>query len=101
MLSLLYSCNVNKKQKIYYLGTLENIKVVISKEDSIEIDHSKIEIAKSYFCGEAINRAEFKEGITTFRQIIYDKFKIPKNAKTGENLIRITMVNPIILRKQK
>ncbi|WP_238586913.1 hypothetical protein [Chryseobacterium sp. Leaf405] len=60
--------------------------MIISHEDSIKIAWSK-----RYHCSEMINEANFKGSISTFRQLIYDKFKPSKNAKSGENLIRITI----------
>ncbi|WEK68135.1 MAG: hypothetical protein P0Y62_09635 [Candidatus Chryseobacterium colombiense] len=91
ILTLFTSCSLIQKKKRHYLGTLENVKVIISHEDSIKIDSSKIAWSKRYHCTEMINGANFKGSISTFRQLIYDKFKPSKNAKSGENLVRITI----------
>lgn len=91
ILTLFTSCSLIQKRNKHSLGTLENVKVIISHEDSIKIDSSKIAWSKRYYCAEMIYGAEFKGSISTFRQLIYDKFKPSKNAKSGENLVRVTI----------
>lgn len=102
ILILFTSCSLIQKKKRHYLGTLENVKKIVSHEDSIKIytakqqlkeltERIKREKSDATICFEAEDNAEFKGGISTFRQLIYDEFKIPKDAKTGENLIRITI----------
>ncbi|GAA4148788.1 hypothetical protein GCM10022217_00120 [Chryseobacterium ginsenosidimutans] len=70
---------------------MENIKYAVSHKDSLTIDSSKTEINKGSYCFEMENHAEFRGGTNAFRQFVYDNFKIPKNAKTGENLILVTI----------
>lgn len=64
IISLFISCSITKK---HYLGTLENIKYVVSHKDSLKIDSSKTEINKGYYCSEMENHAEFRGGTNGFR----------------------------------
>ncbi|HCR77208.1 MAG TPA: hypothetical protein DIW37_12565 [Chryseobacterium sp.] len=73
------------------MGTLENTKYVVSHEDSLKIDRSKTEIKKGSYCFEMENLAEFRGGTSAFRQSIYENFKVPKKAKSGENLVLVTI----------
>lgn len=102
MLFLFRGCYIVQKKKRHYLGTLENVRKIVSHEDSIKIytakqqlkeltEKIKREKSDATICFEAEDNAYFSGEISKFRQLIYDKFKIPKNAKTGENLIRITI----------
>jgi hypothetical protein len=91
ILTLFTSCSLIQKKNKHYLGTLENIKYVVSHEDSLKIERSKIEINKGYFTCEMENHGDFRGGASAFRQFIYDNFKAPKNAKAGENHILVTI----------
>lgn len=91
ILTLFTSCSLIQKMDRHYLGTLENIKYVVSHEDSLKIESSKIEINKGYYTCEMENYAEFRGSVAAFRQFIYDNFKAPKNARAGENHILVTI----------
>ncbi|AZA75648.1 hypothetical protein [Chryseobacterium indoltheticum] len=102
VLCLLSNCNARKKTLVHYLSTLENVKFIVSKEDSIKIDSVKLSLQKTqekidreknggWICFESEDRAQFKGGITLFRKLIFEKFKISTESKEGENLIRITI----------
>lgn len=102
ILTSLTSCNVRKKRLVHYLSTLENVKFVASKEDSIKIDSVKLVLKKTqeridreksdgWICFDSENHAEFKGGVTLFRELIYKKFKVSTDSKEGENLIRVTI----------
>jgi len=102
ILSSLASCSVRKKTLVHYLSTLENVKFIVSKEDSIKIDSVKLSLKNvqekidreksgAWICFEPQNYAEFRGGITLFRELIYKNFKISSNSKEGENLIRVTI----------
>lgn len=96
------SCTLRKKRFIHYLSTLENVKFVSSKEDSIKIDSVKLSLkneqekidqekSDAWICFDSENHAEFRGGETLFREIIYKKFKVSTDSKEGENLIRVTI----------
>ncbi|MCX8533490.1 energy transducer TonB family protein [Chryseobacterium luquanense] len=104
--SLLTSCTIKQKQLDYYLSTgIENIKIFpANKEDSLKINSMNITANKSYeecrklqnqSCiddrGNMILYAIFLEGISNFRMVLFNNFKLPKNALEGENRIRITV----------
>lgn len=102
MLSALTSCNVRKKRFVHFLSTLENVKFIASKEDSIKIDSVKLDLKKTqetidkeksgaWICFDSENHTEFRGGVTLFRELIYKKFKVSKDSKEGENLIRVTI----------
>jgi hypothetical protein len=38
-----------------------------------------------------ILNAEFPKGISNFRNVLFEKFKLPKNVREGENRIRIIL----------
>ncbi|WP_336690513.1 MULTISPECIES: hypothetical protein [unclassified Chryseobacterium] len=88
ILCLFIRCSTRQQ---HYLGTLENTKYVVSHEDSLKIDRSKTEIKKGAYCFEMENLAEFRGGTSAFRQSIYENFKLPKKAKSGENLVLVTI----------
>lgn len=88
IISVFFSCSIKHK---HYLGTLENIKYVVSHEDSLKIDRSKTDINKGSYCFEMENHAEFRGGTSAFRQFVYENFKVPKKAKSGENTILVTI----------
>jgi len=88
IISVFFSCSITHK---HYLGTLENIKYVVSHEDSLKIDRSKTDINKGSYCFEMENHAEFRGGTSAFRQSVYENFKVPKKAKSGENTILVTI----------
>lgn len=98
----LSSCTLKKKRFIHYLSTLENVKFVVSKEDSIKIDSVKLALKKTqerivreksdaWICFDSDNHAEFRGGVTLFRELIYKKFKVYPYSKEGENLFRVTI----------
>ncbi|MCX8533491.1 lipoprotein [Chryseobacterium luquanense] len=102
ILTSLTSCNVRKKGLVHYLSTLENVEFIASKEDSIKIDSVKLVLKKTqeridgekgdgWICFDSENHAEFRGGVTLFRELIYKKFKVSTDSKEGENLIRITI----------
>jgi len=104
----LLSCDVRKKHLEHYLSTgIENIKIfAANKEDSAKI--KKINIASNKYFAECekLKNAEciddranmhldaiFPKGMHNFRNVLFEKFKLPDDAKEGENLIRITIGN--------
>jgi len=102
ILSILIGCKVRQKRLVHFLSTLENVKLIASKEDSIKIDSVKLELKEAqeridrekngaWICFEPKDNAEFRGGITLFREIIYKKFKVSTDSKEGENLIRVTI----------
>lgn len=87
---------------MHFLSTLENVKFIASKEDSIQIDRVNLDLEKiqeridreksdAWICFESEDYAEFGGGVTLFRELIYKKFKVSTDSKEGENLIRITI----------
>ncbi|MET3535692.1 hypothetical protein [Chryseobacterium limigenitum] len=109
MLSFLISCSIRKNQLEHYLSTLENLRTVISKEDSLKIDSVKQVINKqvekdkerieklekegyiSFCCAETYQDAYFKTGATGFRMIIFKQFKTNSRSKEGENKLLVTI----------
>lgn len=109
ILCLLTNCSITKK---HYLGTLENIKYVVSHEDSLKIDSVRLELKEAterielenkrrrekneksdakVNCFDSENYAEFRGGTNAFRQFVYENFKVPKKTKSGENTILVTI----------
>lgn len=96
------SCTARSVKLKYYLSTLENIKELPpSEEESLIID-SLNQKSKEFSekckqedlnCLECpiSNNAEFKGGITKFRMTIFNNFRLPKNAKEGENRVQVTI----------
>lgn len=102
ILSLFTNCSIRRKNLGHFLSTLENVKFIASKEDSIKIENVKLNLQKTqesidlgksgaWICFEPYNHAEFRGGVTLFRELIYKKFKVSTNSKEGENLIRVTI----------
>jgi len=101
--NFLSCCTIREKSKIHYLSTLENVKFIVSKKDSIRIDSVKTSLKRTqekfdkakndgWICFEPYDKAEYiKGGVDAFRKSIFEKFKVSKNAKEGENLIRFTI----------
>ncbi|MEC3877431.1 hypothetical protein [Chryseobacterium salviniae] len=99
------NCSLRKKKPVYYFSTgIENIEVFpANKRDSTKID--SINLAGEKFlekckrnnldCIDDIGimtlYASFPNGISNFRQVLYDELRLTKNAKSGENRIRITI----------
>jgi len=102
----LSSCAVNKKERICYLSSLENIKIFpANKYDSIQIHKFRLNEAKQiekakknknpnvvYEICNAILPANFSlGGAHEFRIFLFNNFKLPKNPKKGETRIRVTI----------
>jgi len=109
----LFNCNaIRKKSLVHYLSTLENIKVLSpTKEESVLIDSFKL--ASKKFLEECEQNggnciddrgnmhldATFPKGIHNFRIVLFEKFKLPDDAKEGENLSCVTIGNKNNLEK--
>ncbi|MDR3024523.1 hypothetical protein [Chryseobacterium sp.] len=105
MLYLLSSCSVRQKYTAYLSTGIENIKLFpANKIDSAKINIinitakkslEKCEKQKNVVCiddlGTMILNAEFPKGISHFRNVLFEKFKLPKNVREGENRIRIIL----------
>lgn len=106
LLSFLTSCVTTRKPVTYHISTLENIRTFQpTKEESRIIDSLKSEAITSLekcvkIHGAAciddvelmgLHEANFKGGNAKFRERIFQNFKIPKNAKKGENRFRVTI----------
>lgn len=102
--SVLTSCTMRKKHLEYYLSSgIENRKIFpANKEDSAEINNINIASDKSLAeCQKLKNTkciddrgnmyldATFPKGIYNFKNVLFENFKLPKNAKEGENRIKI------------
>lgn len=108
ILSVLVSCTMRKMHLEYYLlSGIENVKIFpANKTDSARIKNINIVSDKSLkecqklkdaVCiddrGNMVLNAIFPKGIHNFRNVLFEKFKLPDDAKEGENLIRITIGN--------
>jgi hypothetical protein len=103
--ALFISCSLIQKKKIHYISTLENVKIFrLNKSDSIKAYKSKLLAEKALEeCGKRPNSnciddigignidATFLNGISNFRMVLFNNFKVPQNAETGENRVRITI----------
>ncbi len=98
MLCVLANCTTNRKQTEFYLSAgLENMKLFASnKSDSAKIDAFYTNAEKcleegGLYC-DACNKelwADFKNGIAQFRIELFKSIKLPKNARQGENRVRV------------
>lgn len=102
---ILISCTSIKKKSSFYLSSgIENIILFpANKKDSLKIN--SFDLAGKRFSEkckrEKLNciddsgimtlNAEFPKGIYNFRIVLFERFKVPKNAKEGENRVRITI----------
>lgn len=103
ILSIFISCCVRQKRLVHHVSTLENVKILpLTKDDSTKIDSVKLYLKKTqetidrgkrgaWICLEPKDNAEFRGGITLFRELIFEKFKVSTNTKEGENLFRVTI----------
>ncbi|SDM33830.1 hypothetical protein [Chryseobacterium taihuense] len=98
ILYVLANCTTNKKHAEFYLSPgLENMKLFASnKSDSIKIDAFYTNAEKCLEKGgsycDTCNKelwADFKNGIAQFRIELFKNIKLPKNAKQGENRVRV------------
>lgn len=102
LLFLIYSCTTKHIQSSYYISTLENIKDFPATEKETKNIDSINQSLKEF--SEKCERdnlnciidgykvwAEFKGGISKFRETLFKNFKLPQNAKEGENRIRVTI----------
>ncbi|MCY0969531.1 hypothetical protein [Chryseobacterium wangxinyae] len=104
--SFLMSCTIKQKPVSYYLSSgIEDIKIFpVNKEDSAKINNINIASDKSLAECQKLKNAKcsddrgnryldatFPKGIYNFRILLFDNFKLPKNAKEGESRIRITI----------
>lgn len=102
----LVSCISNNHSITYFLSPgIENIKVFpANKKDSAKIREIDSSIEKSLEkCKQEKNKeciddrdimtiyAKFPKGISNFRMVLFNKFKLSKNATTGENRILVTI----------
>jgi hypothetical protein len=99
----LIGCGIKQKHLEYYISTLENIKTLpISKEDSANVLKNKLSAESSFencrklHGSNCINdieilsyEANFKDGPAKFREILFEKFNLPKTAEIGENRVRV------------
>ena len=112
--SFLISCTIKQKPVAYYLSSgIEDIKIFpANREDSAKINNINIASDKSLAecqklknvrCiddrGNMFLDAMFPRGIYSFRNLLFEKFKLPDDAKEGENLIRVTIGNKNNLEK--
>ncbi|GAA4156317.1 hypothetical protein GCM10022217_15190 [Chryseobacterium ginsenosidimutans] len=105
ILVLFTGCYITQKKKVHYLSTLENVNIfTLNKSDSIKAYKSKLLAEKSLEeCEKRPNSnciddigignidATFLNGISNFRMVLFNNFKVPKNAQTGENRVRVTI----------
>lgn len=102
----LLSCISNNHSTTYFLSPgIENMKVFpANKKDSVKIREIDLSIEKGLEkCKQQKNQvciddrdimtvyANFPKGISNFRMVLFNNFKLPKNAITGENRILITI----------
>jgi hypothetical protein len=103
----MFSCKAQQKQQLsnYLSSGIENIKIFpANKHDSIRIQEinlstekalEKCKKDKTLSCIDdrdiMILHAGFPEGISNFRTILFNRFKVPKNAAIGENRILVTI----------
>jgi len=100
----LTACASKQKHLIHYLSSgVENIKIFPTNEkDSARINtinttsEKSIEECKKLKNATCIDdrsnlvlNAVFPKGIHEFRSLLFKKFKLPKNAKEGENRVRV------------
>ncbi|EFK37940.1 Uncharacterised protein [Chryseobacterium gleum] len=105
MLYFLSACTVKPKYMVYLSTGIENVKLFpANKIDSARINiiniNTKGSLEKCYreknvVCindlGAMILNAEFPKGISNFRNVLFEKFELPKNVREGENRIRIIL----------
>lgn len=102
LLSLFTNCSIRKKRLVHFLSTLENLKVLPpTKEEAIIIEKLQEDARKfsekceregrNCFICESSSSANFKTGVTEFRKIIFDQFKVNAGSKEGENKILVTI----------
>lgn len=101
-LFLICSCTAKSVRLKHYLSTLENIKRFPPNEKEAKVIDSLNQESKEfsekcereklncYIDGSEVY-AEFKGGVARFRMVLFNNFKLPKNAKEGENRIRVTI----------
>lgn len=102
LLFLICGCVAKPVRLSYYLSTLENIKDFPPTEREAKTIDSLNKKSKEF--SEKCRRenlnctidsseiwVEFKGGITKFRMILFNNFKLPQNAKEGENRVRVTI----------
>jgi len=99
---MIYSCRVKPAYVTCNLSTLENINnfpaagreaKTIDSLDMVSKEFQDKCHRENLNCTNDISEiyAEFKGGIGTFREVLFNNFKIPENAKEGENRIRVTI----------
>ena len=102
LLFLICSCFAKSARLSCYLSSLKNIKQFPSTEKEAKKIDSLNQKSKEFyekcqrekldcFVDEVKIYAEFKGGINKFREVLFENFKLPKNAKEGENHIRVTI----------
>ena len=105
ILYFLSACSVRQKYVSYFSTGIENMKTFpANKIDSAKINIINITAKKSLEkcakqkdveciddTGIMILNAEFPKGISNFRNVLFEKFKLPKNVREGENRIRIIL----------
>ena len=101
LLFLVCSCTTRTELK-YYLSTLENIKELPPTEKESKMIDSLNKKSKEFSekCKrENLNclecpisyRAEYFGGTNKFRLLLFNNFKLPKNAEEGENHVQVTI----------
>lgn len=97
------NCFVKYTNLRYYLSTLENIQDFPPTEKEAKTIDSLNQISREFYekCKKENELscivdgyeiwAEFKGGVSKFRELLFNNFKLPKNAKEGENRIRVTI----------
>lgn len=96
------SCASRSVKLSYYLSTLENIKEFpLTEKETKQVDSINQSLKEfSEKCERENlncliegykNGVEFKGGTNKFRELLFNNFKLPKNAKEGENCIRVTV----------
>jgi len=104
LLFLICSCASKLVYLTHYLSTLENIKEFPATEKEAQIIDSLEQKSDELFekcdwknqtCIVGYPRlwVEFKGGNSKFREVLFHNFKLPKNAKEGENRIRVIIGN--------
>lgn len=94
------SCSVMNKEKTVTLSTLDEQKLIITKEDSLIIEKENLRLKKisdscekynlNCFIDPKSSNAEFYRGPEKFRKQFYQNLNIPKNSKPSKN--KITLV---------
>lgn len=102
LLFLICSCTTRSVRVSCYLSTLENIKNFSATGREAKTIDSLDMVSKEFQdkcqrenlnCTNDISEiwVEFKGGLGRFREVLFNNFKLPQNAKEGENHVRVNI----------